>query len=415
MRHTINVIKGKAKSSLYPYRQNLQHVTKNLTPIVRDNHRILVLIALLVFFIAFSSGGQEQATKERPLPLVHVAAASYHKIHETIPFVGTLVSKNSGVIASRIDGPVEDMPFDVGDRVEKGTTLIQITPRRMKARERLAAAQAIEAAAALKSAQSSLTLSQKRLERLDELKGSAAFSAARQEDAQIEKQRMLGNLEQAQARLMSAKANHENAQLDLEWSRLKAPYSGIVTKRHTQEGAWLRTGDPIVSIVNDSHIEIEVHVAAKYAPFLAEQMALDYRIDNSQKRYQARLRALLPQENSLTRTRTVRLLPNAIPAHAAVGSPVHVDVPVAQEQQALLIPKDALIFQQDKYLVYVIDGENTAQPRYVTLGNPQDSSYEILSGLQENDYVVIKGNERLFPGQKVRIGETNPKTLSQRP
>ncbi|MBC6444404.1 MAG: efflux RND transporter periplasmic adaptor subunit [Alphaproteobacteria bacterium GM202ARS2] len=383
---------------------------QDLVPLIRKHDRLVFLGTLATFVAWITLFSQEERPSAPPSSLVHVAEVQRRSAQETISFLGTFVSRYSGVIASRIAGPVESMPIDVGDRVAKGDVLIHITPRQMKAMERLAAAQVAEAQAALKSSISSLALSQRKLGRLNELKGSAAFSSARQEDAQLEQERMQSTLDEAEARLLRAEAQHESAKLDLEWSQLQAPYSGVITERHTQAGAWLKVGDPIVSMTNDSHIEIEVHIPTQYATNITEDMTLSYGRGQAGNpdyaRNPASLRALLPQENSLTRTRTARLVPQPMPAHITVGETVNVYVPTSPKNDALLIPKDALLFNNNTYMVFVVNDKQQATPRTITIGDAQDQYYEVTSGLQEHELVVVRGNERLRPGQPVHIQNT---------
>ena len=92
-----------------------------------------------------------------------------------------------------------------------------------------------------------------------------------------------------------------------------------------------------------------------------------------------------------------------MPTHITVGETVQVYVPTSPKSDALLIPKDALLFNNDTYMVFVIDDKQQAAPRTITIGDAQNEYYEVTSGLQERDLVVVRGNERLRPGQPVNV------------
>jgi multidrug efflux pump subunit AcrA (membrane-fusion protein) len=120
------------------------------------------------------------------------------------------------------------------------------------------------------------------------------------------------------------------------------------------------------------------------------------------------LRAIVPVENPLTRTRAVRFVPrfNAIGRPLAADQSVTVHIPVGAARSVLTVHKDAIIKRGPKSLVFVaIDG--SVEQREIQVGEAVGSRYEILGGLEKGDVVVVRGNERLRPGDKVRINEAS--------
>jgi hypothetical protein len=116
------------------------------------------------------------------------------------------------------------------------------------------------------------------------------------------------------------------------------------------------------------------------------------------------VRAILPTENPLTRTRTVRLTPefSAGMAGLADAQSVTVKVPVGVARQVLTVHKDAIITRAGKSVVYVVT-DDSAEMRPIVLGEATGGRMEVLEGLKEGEQVVIRGNERLQPGAKVRV------------
>ena len=93
---------------------------------------------------------------------------------------------------------------------------------------------------------------------------------------------------------------------------------------------------------------------------------------------------------------------------AAVGQSLTVQVAVGEARTVLAVPKDALVQAQNGWTVFVAE-DGKAQPRTVAIGAPLGDRYEVLSGLQAGDMVVVRGNERLFPQQDItaNLVETN--------
>ena len=116
---------------------------------------------------------------------------------------------------------------------------------------------------------------------------------------------------------------------------------------------------------------------------------------------------MLPRESVATRTRPVRLtapftetMSKGQIAPFAVGQSVTVLVPVSEEKSVLTVPKDALVQGRGGWIVYIAE-EGKAQPRPVQIGAAVGNRFEVMSGLQEGQQVVVRGNERLQPGQDI--------------
>ena len=113
---------------------------------------------------------------------------------------------------------------------------------------------------------------------------------------------------------------------------------------------------------------------------------------------------MLPAENPLTRTRTVRFEPDfkAGERRLADSQSVSIDIPLGANRRVLTVHKDAILKRQGSDLVYVISSD-VAEPRTISLGEEIGSRVEVLDGLKAGDKVVVRGNERLQPGAKVRV------------
>ena len=107
----------------------------------------------------------------------------------------------------------------------------------------------------------------------------------------------------------------------------------------------------------------------------------------------------------MTRTRMVRLTPaiDGEPAPRPAGEAVDVLLPLGAAREVVTVHKDAILKRQGLSLVYVVDADNAAQARPVELGEAVGPRFVVLDGLKPGETVVVRGNERLRPGQTVRI------------
>jgi RND family efflux transporter MFP subunit len=157
----------------------------------------------------------------------------------------------------------------------------------------------------------------------------------------------------------------------------------------------------VIRIINDLDLEVEAAVPADRLAGLTPGRAVTIVLDDGST-HEAAVRAIVPREDPQTRTRTVRFTPAFGEMERALASnqSVIVRVPVGQPRPVVTVDKDAVIARQDDRVVYVIE-DGRAQPRTVTLGAAVGSRFEVLGGLDPGELVVVRGNERLQPGQPV--------------
>ena len=334
--------------------------------------------------------------------MVGVDEVRIETISQTFPVIGRLVARKAGVVAARVKGPVDKILVEVGDRVEAGQVLAVLVRSRLKWEHALRVADVTERTAELETARAGMRMVSQEVTRLERLKKSksAAFQQARYDDKRIELVRQKSSMGEAEARLKRARANRALARIDLEEAEVRSPYDGVVTLRHTDAGAYLKVGDPVVTLVADSDLEIEADVPAERLSGLTPGTEIVVRFQAETGK--AVVRAVVPEENPLTRTRAVRFTPafETSGGRFATNQSVTVEVPIGAVREALTVHKDAILNRQGKTLVFVA-AESKAAPRLVQLGEAVGGRYVVLSGLQAGEMVVVRGNERLRPGQAV--------------
>ena len=334
---------------------------------------------------------------------VDVDEVRVEPLSQTVPVIGRLVARQSGVVAARIGGPVADMQVSVGDRVKKGDILGVLDTARLQRQRALLAADVAETMAQINLAESLLALRRQELARLDGLKNSAAFSKGRHEDTRQQVVVEQSSVGVAMARKERAEANLALAEIDLYYAEVRAPYDGVVTLVHTETGSWVTSGGPVVSMVGDRQLEIEADVPATRIPALESGMVVSIELDDGSL-HQAVVRAVVPEENPLTRTRQVRFTPDVEMADRtlAVNESVVLQVPAGPYREVVTVHKDALITRQGQTFVYIAaDGKANIRP--VETGVAVGGRFEVISGVASGELAIIRGNERLRPGQDVTV------------
>ena len=364
---------------------------------------ILPLIRAAVLALAALMATATAASAQQAAP-VGVDAVISEPLSHTVPVIGRFVARQAGVVAARTEGAVTTMTVQIGDRVVAGDVLAVLDVDRLTWRRDLASATAAEMVALREAAKSRLAKQRNELNRLEGIRASAAFNQARYDDAVHDLAVAEATMAAATAVLARARASLKLAEDDLHRGRVTAPYAGVVSRRHTEAGAYLRVGDPVVSLVNQDDLEIEADVPYSRIAGLVPGTVVEIELVNG-GHHSAIVRALGAEENPITRTRQVRFTPviDGDQISNAVGESLSVMLPLGAARQVVSVHKDAILKRRGLSLVYVVTDDGTAQVRPVELGEAVGTRFEVLDGLAPGEVVVVRGNERLRPGQAVSV------------
>ena len=366
--------------------------------------RLRGLAAAAIAAVLWLGAGAPEGAAQQPPAVVSVDAVRMEAMAQTVPVIGRLVAKRAGEVAARTAGPVAQLHVAVGDRVETGDLIAELDTLRLRAeRDRLAAI-VNEAQAQVERLVAQSALHRQELRRFEGLRESAAFSQSRFEDARQQVIIAESAIGTADAARLSASASLRLAEIDLAWATITAPYPGVITIVHTEVGAWLSVGEQVVSMVNDQDLEVEADVPSSRIGALEAGTQVSVVLDDGTE-HTAIVRTVVPEENALTRTRQVRFTPrfSALRRPLAINQSATVVLTTGRGRDVLTVHKDAIVRNQGQAFVYVAQ-DGTAQFRPVQLGVAVGGRFEVLGGLGPGEPVVVRGNERLRPGQAITVG-----------
>ena len=327
----------------------------------------------------------------RPPQSVKLEEVKLESTNETYKVIGRVTALQSGPLAARVRGAIEKINFNVGDRVKKGTVLVSLAKQSLEAARRRISAQ-------VSRYKSMMTNAQRELNRMRKLSKSAAYSRARFEDQE-------GLVAERKAQYLEFKAALEQAQIDIRNSSIKAPYDSVIIEKHIEVGGYVNVGARVVTLSNDKSVEVEADIPS----FRLLNLGLGTKakvITDSGKKYNAQVRAIIPNENVRTRTRPIRLTADfgEDASNFADNQSVRVELPLTNENKVLTVNKDAVLRRANGNIVFVVKGTN-AMMRSVRLGRGIGNKYQVINGLKAGDKVVVRGNERLGAGGKIRIAK----------
>jgi membrane fusion protein, multidrug efflux system len=352
-----------------------------------------------------------------PPPDVTVAHPVQKEVIEWDTYTGFLESPESANVAARVSGLIVQMPFVEGSIVKKGDLLAVIDERPFKAD--LDAKQADE-----KKAEAALAIANITSKRLIGLIKTDAVAQQDVDNAQA-------NVDQAEATLASAKAAVELSKLNLEWCRVLSPIDGRVSSKLVTVGNLVNGGQGQATLLTTiqsvspmyCYVDVDENSVLKYQK-LAQEGKLTSTRDAKVPCY-----AQLANETSFPHGGYIDFSDNHIDAttgtqrvrgifknHSGLLTPgffARLSVPGSGRYQALLIPDTAIGNDQSQRNVLVVDKDNNVSARPVELGALFGGMRSIVSGLSENDLVVINGQMHARPGMTVKPTEAPIKLDAQ--
>lgn len=347
--------------------------------------------------------GQSNTFVPPPPPKVDVATPVKRNITRYLEATGNTAAVKNVDLVARVQGFLQSIDYQDGAFVKEGTTLFTIEPETYKLK--LDQAQAAEA-----GAQASLKQAEADFKRQTELVQRNAVSQATLDTSTATR-------DNAQANLQQAQANTRIAEVNYGYTKVTAPFDGVVTAHLVSIGELVGVSSPtqlatIVALdpvyvnfnVNEQDV-LRIRAEAMRKGMTANdlrQLPIEVGLQTEQGYpHQGKLDYASPTVNQSTGTLAVRgIVPNASRV-LLPGYFIRVRVPIDQ-QDALLVPDTALGSDQGGRYVLVVAGENTVEQRKVETGPLQDDGLRAIdSGLKADDRVVIAGLLRTIPGQKV--------------
>mgnify|MGYP001376107595 FL=1 len=338
---------------------------------------------------------------------VEVDKVILESLNQTIPVIGRVISLKEANVPAAVIGKIENVLVEVGDKVKKGQILASIDTERYLWLAEIATANVNATKAEIKSAKAETNINLIELKRMENLRESSAFNVAKYERLQSLHTSLIAKEEIVEAKLNSVLQEEKLAKLNLKRATVKAPFDGIIELKMIELGEAVGLGFTLFKLVSDSLLEIEADVPSNRARIL--EINNNIKISTTDMiSFNSKLRALGVRENSNTRTIPIHLTFNnsEISRNLFVGENVNIFIPIGPGLKAPTVHKDAILKREGMSLVYVVE-EEKAIIKPLKLGDGVGNRFIVLGGIEEGDTVVIKGNERLRPGQKVKPIPTN--------
>ncbi|ETX01168.1 MAG: hypothetical protein ETSY1_08400 [Candidatus Entotheonella factor] len=395
---------------------------------------VLTLVSPLVY-------AQQKRSGPPPAP-VTTARVEEGAFTKPVRLTGTVEALASTTLASEVAGYVAELQVDEGDTIRQGQVLAQVRAlphrlamqraqamaradrerlRELKAgtrREDLAVAKAnldkakVTANMARKSHTRSVSLQQRKIvsdeefdqayERMEEGQAEVAVRQAVYDRARAGARKE--EIAAAEARAAASRADAALAEDRLERTTIRAPFDGVITIKHTEVGAWVAVGDELFDLEMTHKVRVRVDIPEAYYNTIPLGSEVSMTFDSvPNANFVGKVTKKIPRARGRSRAFPVKVELDNPEGQLATGMLARVNLKTPNEgQKSVIVPRDALVPRGPKQILYRVqekEGTPVAELIEVKPGRYFGEAVEVFGDLRAGDRVIVRGNERLRPGQ----------------
>ncbi|MBQ1890053.1 MAG: efflux RND transporter periplasmic adaptor subunit [Selenomonas sp.] len=410
------------------FRYNFQQLSRR--------QQLAAMLAVLVFLAAalyfyFGNARNTEKKVRHGNPLVKVEQVTRRNMMRHIVLSGQTVADANVALAPKYTGRVAEVCVNLGDEVKAGQVLmvqdtgdLDISINQNAAAARAAAADAREAAVTYDAnyikAKNAYELEKGKYERNQYLFSIGAISQNTLDS--IEQEYMAskaafevlanqvegGDAASVQSKQYTAEKQRyatDALRRQREDMLLRAPRDGVIGYRNVEAGAIVTAGTKVLSLVDNSHLNVDCALSESDAAILKPGMEVKVTIDALGADYAGRIVYVSPAMDESAKTYQVRIELDTASDEIKAGLFAHTAIDILQRRDTLFVPKGAVLSRNGRQTLFVLRDDGTVEEREVKIGLMNDETEEILDGLADGDVVVVSNQDKLQTGTKVDVDD----------
>jgi RND family efflux transporter MFP subunit len=398
--------------------------------------RFRVMAIAISFVLAIAAGAcsnkpgaskAEAAAENKPAPVrvIHVEA---RQVRRAVESVGSLFPHEEVTVSSEVEGRVDEVFADVGDRVAAGQPLVNVSPVELKltvSESRAALAQArarlglpegredlkdVREAAEVKKAAADLNDAEQKFTRAKSLldQGLLPRENFDEADAKLKSARAAYDLAVQNVQNLRAQLGRNQATLALAEKKLtdtviRAPFAGMIKERGVTQGQYLKVQTPVVVIVSVDPMRVRLKVPEKVAGWIRVGQLVTIAVEAYPgQTFSGKLSRINPSVDTETRSFEAEALIANNTGILKPGFFVKASIPSNRVEEGLFVPQSVLRYNYGIYKVFVVEG-GTIREKEVKIGDRAADSVEVVEGLSKGDRLALPISGDLRDGARIEI------------
>jgi RND family efflux transporter MFP subunit len=373
------------------------------------SHKIYAIKVFYVLIMALS-GVLAGCTNERraasappeTVSNVSVIVAQKTMVPDWLEAVGTVRAAQTSQVASQVMGNIVEIRAHEGDRVQAGQVLAILDDAQPRSATDQAVAAVTAAEKELSATDSDLALAGTTLKRYQQLYEKKSVSPQEFDEVKARYQSAEARRDMARAGQAQANAGLTQARTSLGYTRIRAPFGGVVTEKKADAGMLASPGLPIFTIEDTRSYRLEVTVDESELHLVRIGQVSPVTIDAlGNVPLSGKVVQIVPAADPASRSFLVKV---ELPADARLRSGLFGRARLPRgERSAVLIPRTSLVERGQLQGIYVLEANQIAGLRYVTLGKSAGEQIEVLSGLQDGEKLVAVPGDRELGGKRIAL------------
>ena len=360
------------------------------------------LLAVSAAMLAGCHGSEHASPAAVQTLEARVVESRQQQVPLSIHSTGTIHARETAVVSAQMMGRIQQVLVHEGDSVRAGQTLAVLDDAAQHAAFEQAQAGVKAAQNAQLAAQTNASLAASTLDRYKQLESQKSVSPQEMDEVSRRAEAAAAGLEAARAQTDAARAQESGAHTMLGYSRIVAPFSGVVTARMADPGTMAAPGVPLLQVDQAGSLQLQATVDESVIGSIHKGMKVQVTIGGgSSSQVAGTVAEIVPAADPSSHSFLVKI---DLPSSSLLRVGIYGTAEFSNgTRQAVVIPHSAVITRGSLSCIYVLDGQGVAQLRYVTLGGAQGNLVEVLSGISSGEKLVDDPSDRELAGKRIEV------------
>ena len=358
------------------------------------------LLAVLAAIVAGCRGGEPASPAVVETMQARVVESKQQQVSLNLRSTGTVHARETAVVSAQVVGRIQQVLVREGDSVRAGQTMVVLDDAALRASANQAEAGVKAAQDEQVAAQTDATLAASTLERYRQLQTEKSVSPQEMDEVAQRAGAASARLEAVRAQTEAARAQESGAHTMLGYSRLVAPFAGVVTARMADPGTLASPGVPLLQVDQAGALQLQATVDESAIGAIHKGMKAQVAIDGtSSADITGTVAEIDPAADPASHSFLVKI---DMPASSQLRAGMYGTAEFANGvRQAIVVPRSAVVSRGSLVCAYVLDANGIAQLRYLTLGAQQGNLVEVLSGISPGEKLVDDPTDRDLAGKRI--------------
>ena len=366
------------------------------------------LLAVSGVMIAGCHCGESGATPGTVRTMqARVVESQVQRVPVSLRSTGTVHARETAVVSAQVMGRIQQVLVHEGDSVRAGQTLVVLDDAALRSKVEQAQAGVKAAQNVQAAAQTNAALAASTLNRYKQLESEKSVSPQEMDEVSRRAEGAAASVDAMRAQTDAARAQEDGARTMMSYTRLVAPFAGVVTARLADPGTMAAPGVPLLQVDRAGVLQLDANVDESAIGAIHKGMRVQVAVDGGASTTGVRtnlagaVAEIVPVADPSSHSFLVKI---DLPSSSQIRAGMYGTAEFANgARQAILIPSSAVVARGSLNCVYVLDDQGIAQLRYITLGAAQGNLVEVLSGVTSGEKLVDSPSDRNLAGKRIEV------------